>query len=74
MEFGQSIARVPWGAVMMVAATSILGNALTNEEVGLTSVVVDALTPIISNMSPAFFVFIVCFFTLFLQPLKRRTV
>ncbi|WP_434310784.1 SLC13 family permease [Hominifimenecus sp. rT4P-3] len=74
MEFGQSIAKVPWGAVMMVAATSILGNALTNEDVGLTAVVVDALTPIISNMSPAFFVFIVCFFTLLITNFASNTV
>lgn len=74
MNFNQAIAKVPWTAVMMVAATGILGSALTNEDVGLTAVVVEALSPIIGSMSPMLFVFCISFFTVLLTNFASNTV
>ena len=46
MNFNEAVAKgVPWGAVFMVAATSVLGSALTHEEAGITAVVSGALSP-----------------------------
>lgn len=46
MNFNEAVAKgVPWGAVFMVAATSVLGSALTHEEAGITAVVSGAALP-----------------------------
>ena len=74
MNFNMAISKVPWTAVMMVAATGILGGALTNEEVGLTAVVVDALSPLIGNMSPMLFVVCISVVTVMLTNFASNTV
>lgn len=74
MNFNAAISKVPWTAVMMVAATGILGSALTNEETGLTEVVVDALSPLIGDMSPLLFVFCISVFTVMLTNFASNTV
>lgn len=74
MKFNEAISKAPWVAVLMVAATGILGSALTNEEVGLTVVVVNALSPLIGNMSPTVFVLCIAVFTVMLTNFASNTV
>ena len=75
MNFSEAISKgVPWGAVLMVAATGILGGALTNAEVGITDVVVNAISPLIGNMPPMVFVFFISFFTVMLTNFASNTV
>ncbi len=75
MNFTEAMGKgVPWGAVLMVAATGILGSALTNEEVGLTAVAVNAISPLIQNMPPMLFVFMISFFTVLLTNFASNTV
>lgn len=74
MNFNAAISKAPWTAVMMVAATGILGSSLTNEKVGLTTVFVNFLSPIISSMSPTFFVACVAVFTVMLTNFASNTV
>lgn len=74
MKFNEAISKVPWTAVMMVAATGILGGALTNADVGLTEVVVNALSPLIGSMSPMVFVLCISVFTVMLTNFASNTV
>lgn len=75
MNFSEGISKgVPWGAVLMVAATGILGSALTNEDVGITAVVSGSLEPVIGNMSSVLFVLIVSLFTVLLTNFASNTV
>ena len=41
---------VPWGSVIMCTATNVLGSALTNEEVGLSTFLTEKLTPVASSL------------------------
>ncbi|MCD8329855.1 MAG: anion permease [Lachnospiraceae bacterium] len=74
MKFTEAIAKAPWTAVMMVAATGILGSALTSEKAGITVVVTDALSPLIGNMSPMVFVLCISIFTVMLTNFASNTV
>ncbi len=75
MNFNETVSKgVPWGAVFMVAATSILGSALTNEEAGVTTVVSDALSPLIGNMNPILFVLVVAVATVVITNFASNTV
>lgn len=75
MNFNEAFTKgVPWGAVMMVAATSILGSALTNENAGITALVSGALAPIIGNMPPIVFVLFIALFTVMITNFASNTV
>ncbi len=75
MNFGETVSKgVPWGAVFMVAATSILGSALTNKDAGVTAVITTALEPIIGDMSPILFVLIVSLATVIITNFASNTV
>ena len=75
LNFNEGLTKgVPWGAVFMVAATSILGSALTNEEAGITAVVSDALSPVIGNMSPILFVLFIALATVIITNFASNTV
>ena len=75
MNFGDAVSKgVPWGAVFMVAATSVLGSALTNSDVGITAVVSNALSPIIGGMPPLVFVLFVALATVIITNFASNTV
>ena len=75
MNFGEAVSKgVPWGAVFMVAATSVLGSALTNSDVGITAVVSNALSPIIGGMPPLVFVLFVALATVIITNFASNTV
>ncbi|MCI8870840.1 MAG: SLC13 family permease [Lawsonibacter sp.] len=75
MNFNEAMTKgVPWGAVFMVAATSILGSALTNEEAGITALVSGALAPVIGNMPPIVFVLFISLFTVIITNFASNTV
>ena len=75
MNFNEAVAKgVPWGAVFMVAATSVLGSALTHEEAGITAVVSGALSPIIGSMSPIIFVLFIALATVMITNFAYNTV
>ena len=75
MNFNDAVTKgVPWGAVFMVAATSILGSALTNEDAGITALVSTALAPIIGNMPPIVFVLFISLFTVIITNFASNTV
>ena len=75
MEFGKAMKEgVPWGAVIMVAGTMVLGSALTNEEAGITDAVVSAISPLIGNLSPMIFVLIVSLWTVIQTNFASNTV
>lgn len=75
MNFNEAVAKgVPWGAVFMVAATSVLGSALTHEEAGITAVVSGALSPIIGSMSPIIFVLFIALATVMITNFASNTV
>lgn len=58
----------------MVAATSVLGSALTHEEAGITAVVSGALSPIIGSMSPIIFVLFIALATVMITNFASNTV
>ncbi len=74
MKFNEAVAKAPWVAVLMVAATGILGGALTNADVGLTDVVVNALSPLIGSMPPMAFVLFISVVTVMLTNFSSNTV
>ena len=75
MNFGETVTKgVPWGAVFMVAATSILGSALTNKDAGITAVVSNALSPLINGLSPIVFVMFVSVATVVITNFASNTV
>ncbi len=75
MNFNDAVTKgVPWGAVFMVAATSILGSALTNEEAGITTIVSSALAPVIGKMPPIVFVLFIALFTVIITNFASNTV
>lgn len=75
MNFGKAMKEgVPWGAVIMVAGTMILGSALTNEEAGITDAVVSAISPLIGGLSPLIFVLIVSLWTVMQTNFASNTV
>lgn len=43
---------VPWGSLIMAAATLTFGTAMTNEKIGLTKYLSNSLGPAVSNMAP----------------------
>lgn len=60
MNFAESISKgVPWGAIMLVAATMILGNALVSDETGIKQFIVSQISPFMNGLSPLVFVLIV---------------
>ncbi|MFD1486080.1 SLC13 family permease [Lacticaseibacillus baoqingensis] len=60
MDFKDAVAHgVPWGAIFMVASTMVLGSALTNPKAGITTLLVKALSPLLSGFTPLIFVTIV---------------
>lgn len=50
---------VSWIAILMVAATGILGSSMTNKDVGITDAFTQTLAPVFQNMNPMLFVLIV---------------
>ena len=75
MDFNEAITKgVPWVAVMMVAATMVLGNALTHEKVGITKIVVQNLAPFIGGLSPRAFVAIVALLAVLFTNFSSNTV
>jgi sodium-dependent dicarboxylate transporter 2/3/5 len=75
MNFGEAISKgVPWGAVIMVASTMILGSALTNKDAGLTDYMVSIIGPAINGLSPMTFVFIVSLWVLMMTNFASNTV
>ncbi|MBR4579292.1 MAG: SLC13 family permease [Oscillospiraceae bacterium] len=75
MNWGESLAKgVPWGAVFMVAATSILGSALTNKDAGITERISSALSPVIGSMNPIVFVLFISLFTVIITNFASNTV
>lgn len=74
MTMGESVKAAPWVAVMMVAGTMLLGSALTNENVGLTTWLVSALEPIVGGLPPMLFVFLVAMFVVIMTNFASNTV
>ncbi len=75
MNFNEAISKgVPWIAVLMVAATGVLGAALTNEKAGLTAVTVKAISPLIGGLPPIVFVLGISVFTVLLTNFASNTV
>jgi len=74
MDMGESIKAAPWVAVMMVAGTMLLGNALTHSDIGLTSWIVSILEPFVKGLSPMMFVFIVSMFVVIMTNFASNTV
>lgn len=75
MNFGEALSKgVPWSAVFMVAATSLLGSSLTNETVGITAAISNLLSPVISQMPPELFVLFVSIATVIITNLASNTV
>ena len=65
---------VPWSAILLVAATMILSNALVNEKAGVVAALISAIGPAVQSMSPALFVFIVIMLTAVLTNFISNTV
>ena len=65
---------VPWNAIVLVAATMILSNALVNEKAGVVSTLIDAIGPAVQNMSSALFVGIVIVLTTIITNFISNTV
>jgi len=75
MDFTDTVKNgVPWGAVFMVAATSILGSALTNKDAGVTALLSSALGPVIGSMPPILFVLFVSLVTIIITNFASNTV
>lgn len=71
----QAVAKgVPWGAVFMVAATSVLGSALTHEEAGITAVVSGAALPHHRQYVPIIFVLFIALATVMITNFASNTV
>ncbi len=75
MNFGEAVSKgVPWSAVFMVAATGILGSALTDDSVGITAVISSILSPLIGNMPPILFVLFISIVTIVITNFASNTV
>lgn len=74
MNMGESMKAAPWGAVIMVAGTMILGNALTHKNIGLAKWMVKGLTPLVNNISPIVAVLIVAMFVVIMTNFASNTV
>ena len=60
LDIGESLSRgVSWSTFMIVAATAILGGAVTHAEVGLTTWFGNMLAPVLSGFSPLICVLII---------------
>lgn len=64
---------VSWVAILMVAATGILGSAMTNKDVGITAAFTSALAPAFGNMNPWLFVIIVSVLTVLITNFASNT-
>lgn len=54
---------VDWGLVLVVATFTVVGGALTSDDAGIRSMLVDNLSPILSGLPWPIFLFIVIFIT-----------
>ena len=57
MQFKEvSTKGILWGAIIMTGTATYLGSCMTNEEVGLVSLLKETLTPLTANLAPIFLV------------------
>lgn len=53
LHFGEAMSKgVPWGSLMMCAATLALGSAMTNQEIGITAYLSQTIEPLAGTMAP----------------------
>ena len=52
-------ASIPWDIVWLICATTPLANAMEAEESGLMATIAEAVTPILTSMSPTLFIVVV---------------
>ncbi len=74
VTMAEAVKAAPWTAVMMVAGTMILGSALTNSEIGITTWLVGLIEPLVKNLSPMMFVAIVTLFVVVMTNFASNTV
>lgn len=74
MSMAESVKSAPWVAVIMVAGTMHLGNALTHKDIGITSWLVSILEPIVGGLSPMIFVLMVSLFVCIMTNFASNTV
>ena len=65
---------VSWTTILMVAATGILGNAMTNADAGITNAISQTVEPLFGSMSPTIFVLLVSFITILITNFASNTV
>jgi sodium-dependent dicarboxylate transporter 2/3/5 len=63
MDVRKAMASVPWAPILMAAATLVLGSTMTDPNIGLTSLIADAVAPVFSNVSTFAFAAIIIAFT-----------
>lgn len=57
MDFKDSASRgVPWGGLIFNAAVLVLSAALVLKEVGISQFLIDAISPLVKNMTPGMFI------------------
>ncbi len=74
MSMTESLKAAPWVAVLMVAGTMILGNALTHEDVHITDWLVSLLAPFVEGLPPMVFVAAVAVFVTLVTAFASDTV
>jgi sodium-dependent dicarboxylate transporter 2/3/5 len=55
LDFSKAMARMPWGAVLLVASIMVVGRGLTEESTGVSAYIGSLFAPLIRNLPPYFF-------------------
>jgi sodium-dependent dicarboxylate transporter 2/3/5 len=58
LDFSRGMAKVPWGAVLLVASVMVVGRGLTEEVTGVSAFVGSLFAPLVANLPAYFFVVI----------------
>lgn len=74
MDIRKALSSIPWLSIFMGASALALGSQLSNPDIGITSAVTNALSPILVNVSPLLFVGIMIVFTGFLTNVASNMV
>lgn len=61
VKFSQLLNGVSWEIIVMFAITIPLGNAMESEETGIMTTVLSTMSPVLQNVNPTVFMFIVIF-------------
>jgi len=74
MNYGKALSSVPWPSLMMAASALCLGGLMSGADIGLTTALADALSPVLGNIAPFLFVGIMIFFAGFLTNIASNMV